>query len=140
MTDYKVEPEVAGGLGDDTEIDHSTRPITITKLHYEIEGWLGSELLETTPAFIASDRFVDTVTAAGLTGFVTDVAQVTLSPQAQEYLEASTLPHFQWFKITGRRGRDDFSVDEQGSMIATDRALEVMRPLLGQDVVIEEVG
>lgn len=35
-----IEPEVAGGLGENTVIDQSVHPPKIARLHYNFEGWL----------------------------------------------------------------------------------------------------
>ena len=47
-----IEPEVAGGLGDHTVMDRSVHPPIVSKLHYQMEGWLGDALLESFPVFI----------------------------------------------------------------------------------------
>ena len=38
---HVVEPEVAGALGDRTEMDSSIHPPIVKRLHYEFQGWLG---------------------------------------------------------------------------------------------------
>lgn len=44
---YKlIEPEVAGSLGKETELDSSVFPPHVKKLHYEFDGWLGDDILE----------------------------------------------------------------------------------------------
>ena len=40
MKYYVLEPEVAGGLGENSIVDHSVVPFQVTRLHYEFEGWL----------------------------------------------------------------------------------------------------
>lgn len=134
--EYLVEPEVAGGLGANSVVDTTTTPITVTTLHYAVDGWLGSELLESWPVWVATDHFVDTVSAAGLTGYTTAPAQVDLTPQGQDALAGRQLPHFMWFQVGGVRGDDDFSMCDAGLLVSA-RALEVIRPMLGEDVVIE---
>ena len=54
---YKyIEPEVAGGLGNETIIDKNYHPPIVKKLHYEFNGWLGDDILESFPCFIVSER------------------------------------------------------------------------------------
>lgn len=138
MTSYVVEPEVAGGLGDRTVVDNSTRPITVTRLHYEFEGWLGSELVTSHPVFLATDHFVRVMTDAGLTGFTTAPAEVTLSDVGRQFVDPAALPHFTWFQVTGRIGTDDFALDPTGDLVVSERALALVQPLLGQEVFVEE--
>lgn len=42
-----IEPEVAGGLGEETQMDSTVHPPLVKKLHLEFEGWLGDDILET---------------------------------------------------------------------------------------------
>ena len=56
MEYYLIEPEVAGGIGEHSVIDRSSGKMVVRKLHYEFDGWLGDELLESTPCFIVSER------------------------------------------------------------------------------------
>ncbi|WP_353649888.1 hypothetical protein ABLG96_02680 [Nakamurella sp. A5-74] len=141
MTDYLVYPEIAGGFGDNAELDTTSTPPTVTRLHYEIETWMGGELLRTYPVYVATDRFVEMVTANGLTGFATDTAEVTVSEQGREFMiekgKSTDIPHFQWFKVVGTRGRDDFSTVAGRDLVVSQRALDVIRPLLGPDHDIE---
>lgn len=51
---YQLDPEVAGGLGTNTEMSTDTRSPVVSRLHYEFEGWLGDALLTTFPCFIAT--------------------------------------------------------------------------------------
>ena len=59
---YFLEPEVSGGHGENTiygteeEIAIEGISKKVKYLHYEFEGWLGDDLLESTPAFIVSSR------------------------------------------------------------------------------------
>lgn len=138
MTSYVVEPEVAGGLGENSVLDHSTTPMTVTRVHYELEGWLGSQLITSHPVYLASDRFVEVMTGAGLTGFTTDTAEVTLTDIGAEFVDADTLPHFVWFKVTGRIGTDDFALDAKADLVVSERALALVQPLLGAEVFVEE--
>ena len=54
MKYYILEPEVAGGFGENTIMDPTSRPPRVTRFHYEFDGWLGDELLETVACFIAT--------------------------------------------------------------------------------------
>src|SRR6476660_8794270 len=64
-----LAPEVAGGWGERTVADTSTHPPRVTALHYQFDGWLGDELLESFPCYIVTRRLAHALTAAGLSGF-----------------------------------------------------------------------
>ena len=55
MAQYLIEPEVPGGLGDKTQGDFSKHPPVIEHLHFQFEGWLGDDLLESFPCFLVSN-------------------------------------------------------------------------------------
>jgi len=76
---YVIEPEVAGRLGGRTVLDTSVQPSVVSHLHYVIDGWLGSQRLESFQCFIASDSFVAAIRDAALTGFTIADAEVELS-------------------------------------------------------------
>ena len=64
---YIIEPEVAGGLGLNSNIDRTTFPPIVEKLHFVFEGWLGDPILESFPCFIVTDRLARKMEEAGLT-------------------------------------------------------------------------
>lgn len=67
-------------LGGRTVRDTSVHPPVVSHLHYVIDGWLGSQLLESFPCFIASDSFIASIRDADLT--IAD-AEVELSSEAR---------------------------------------------------------
>lgn len=49
-----IEPEVAGSLGKEKKLDNSVFPPHIKKLHYEFDGRLGDDILESFPCYIVT--------------------------------------------------------------------------------------
>jgi len=39
------------------------------------------------------------------------------------------LPRFAWLKVRGNAGQDDFGVARDGTLVVSDRALELLRKL-----------
>lgn len=128
MNYYLLEPEVAGELGDDTVMDTSVHPPVVTRLQYVVQDWLGDEILESTPCFIVTEHLAGLIEAAGLSGYRLADADVVLSEDAEELAgEAVELPKFQWLQLTGTPRSDDFGASDNGSLIASERALDVLR-------------
>lgn len=127
MTGFYVEPEVAGGLGPNTVMDRSTHPPVVHKLHYEFDGWLGDELLETFPAFIVTDNMRSRIEAAGLTGTDFAPVEVSLSETFRELHPGRELPPFHWLKLVGQAGHDDFGAAPDGRLIVSERALKLLQ-------------
>lgn len=124
---YQIEPEVAGGWGESTEADTSTHPPTVYFLHYEFQGWLGDELLESFPCFLVTQRVGQALQEAGLVGYRLEEVKVSVS---SEFLEAQgdlMLPEFHRLKITGRAGQADFGMSESLLLTVSEQALAVLR-------------
>ena len=128
MIDYHiVEPEVAGGLGVNTEVTRTPgQPIVIHTLHYQFNGWMGDELLESTPCYIVSEKMAEKLQQAQLSGFTLDEVETTKSEQFRELYTDRELPRFLWLKVDGSAGQDDFGVTLDLQLVVSDRALETL--------------
>ena len=121
-----LEPEVAGGLGPKTVLDPSVHPPLIKRLHYEFEGWLGDDLVESFPCFVVSERLARELQQSSLAGFVLDDVKVTTSPEFDELHPELRLPKFRWLRITGIAGRDDFGLGKDHRLVASEAAMGVL--------------
>lgn len=126
MAYHLLYPEVAGGFGAETDLDTSVHPPVVHELHYEVASWLGDDLLESFPIFIANPRLINAINDAGLTGATTRSALVTLLPGTEDVIDPAVLD-FEWLHVTGEPARDDLGVDEIGRLVVSDRAIEVLR-------------
>jgi hypothetical protein len=128
MTEYYVvEPEVAGGFGEHTEIDRSSGRMDVKKLHYQLDGWLGDELLESTPCFIVSEQLAQAIERGQLTGVGFDDVEVTISNQFRDLYPNRKLPKFIWLKVNGKPGQDDFGIAAGLRLIVSGRALDLLK-------------
>ena len=128
MTYYFVEPEVAGGWGPNTVATRQAgRPTLVTQLHYVFDGWLGDELLESTPCFIATETLARALSSAKLTGFLVGDVELTCSSQFVELHGDVGLPDFVWLKIDGRPGSDDFGIAGDMRLVVSQAALELLQ-------------
>lgn len=127
MKYYHIEPEVAGGFGAHTVIDRSSGKMVVRKLHYQFDGWLGDEILESTPCFIVSERLAREIDGAKLTGIKFDEVEVTTSDQFKELYPNRQIPKFVWLKIEGQAERDDFGMAPGLRLVVSERANEVLK-------------
>jgi hypothetical protein len=135
---YYIEPEVAGGLGDDTIIDASVHPPIVTKLEYQFEGWLGDEVLETFPCFIVTDAVAREITSLELTGFSLDSVKVSKSSSFEEMEFSMLLPSFFWLKVEGEAGISDFGIANDYRLVVSDRAKVALSKYQIQNADFEE--
>lgn len=127
MEYFVLQPEVAGGLGPKTVLDRSTHPPRVDDLHYLFEGWLGDELLETFPCFIATEALWKSLEGAGLSGVRAGPVRVSASEQYVEIYPERVLPPFVRLLVTGDPGRDDLGLKHPARLVVSRRALEVLR-------------
>ena len=124
---YKLEPEVAGGWGKDTIVDSSTTPRTIRELHYEFDGWLGDDIVESTPAFIVTAGLGKSIDESGLSGATLGPVKITVSSQFLELPPGRTLPDFKWLRLSGDPGVDDMALSPDLFLVVSDRALRILK-------------
>lgn len=128
MNYFVVEPEVAGGWGDNTVFTLTPgQPVVVHKLHYQLDGWLGDELLESTPCFIVTERLAHEIERAGLTGVTFDEVEVTTSDEFKDLYPHLQLPKFVWLKVHGQPAKDDFGIAPGLLLAVSERALELLK-------------
>jgi hypothetical protein len=129
MKYFYIQPEVAGGLGENTVMDRSVHPPIVSKLHYEFDGWGGDVLLRSFPCLIVTEDAKKKLQSVGLTGMRFDKVEVTISELFQELFPDRQLPKFVWLKVDGRPGQNDFGFVQNARLVISERALEVLKGL-----------
>jgi len=109
MQYFKIRPNVAGGIGENTVLDRSVHPPIVSKLHYVV-GFSGA-------------TFAD--------------AEVTISEECQEDQPELELPPFVWLKVNGKAGRDDFGIAIPFRLVISKRILDFLESLGIPFAVIE---
>ena len=124
---FYLEPEVAGGIGPNSELHREDGRLVVTRLNYEFDGWLGDALLETTPCFIVTDEARHAIEGAALTGITFSDVEVTRSAVFTDLYGDKVLPHFWWLVVVGQPGTDDFGLDNDLRLVASEQALVALR-------------
>lgn len=96
---FYFEPEVAGGLGAETMMDLSFHPPVVKRLHYEFDGWLGSEVLEAFPCYIITDNVAGIFAASELQGFSMEEVIISVSQEYRDWYGNRPLPEFLWMGV-----------------------------------------
>lgn len=135
---FYIEPEVSGGFGDNAVIDTSIHPPKVSKLHYQFDGWLGDDLLETFPCHIVSESLAKKIESAELNGYKFDDVEISKSEQFEELYPGKELPKFYWLKVTGVAGKDDFGIAEDYRLTVSEKALEVLKKGKIDEADVEE--
>lgn len=137
---YLLEPEVAGELGPETEMDSSVHPPVVSRLQYEVHGWLGDDIVESFPCFVVTKRLGDLLTEAELTGFKLGSVDVVVSDETEDLADSTAVvPEFLWLQVDENQS-GDFGLDESGRLVVSERALDIMREVNLDNCDIEEVA
>lgn len=127
MKFYRLEPEVAGGIGPDTMMDRSVSPPRVERLHYVFDGWLGDELLTSFPCFIVTERLANEIEGMKTSGVRFADVKITQSLQFEELHPGKTLPEFKWLQVFGTPGHDDFGISRDRRLIVSERVLNTLK-------------
>lgn len=127
MKFYYLEPEVAGGLGDDTVIDRRVSPPRVEQLHYEFDGWSGDELLESFPCFIVTERLANEIRRLNSSGVQFADVKITQSSEFEELHPGQSLPEFEWLQVFGTAGQDDFGISSNGRLVVSEGILNTFK-------------
>lgn len=143
---FLLEPEVAGGLGEQTVITNfdvlkrgNTKIPNITKLEYIFDDWLGDDLIESTPCFIVTEDLASKIKSSDLTGYSFEDVLISKSDLFRQiHKDDIALPNFFWLKLQGSTKLDenwkvkewsgqDFCSDERGRLIVTEKCLKTLK-------------
>src|SRR5690349_15029857 len=129
MTEHVLRPEVAGGWGPDTQADTTLHPPVVHRLHYEFQGWLGDDIVESFPCFLVTRRLAEAIEREALTGAEFAQVKVTKDPQFVRFYPqvADSLPDWLWLKPAGEPHVSDFWLLPNANLVVSGRALGVMR-------------
>ncbi|GIP63055.1 hypothetical protein J32TS6_16100 [Virgibacillus pantothenticus] len=150
---YFLEPEVAGGHGEKTvygtkkDIEMEGISGKVKFLHYEIEGWLGDDLLEATPAFIISGRVENELRKSKFKDYKVEECLVTTSNEFKELYQNKKIPSFCRFIPLGtieviednftKWSGHHFCLSSKGELVVTKEALDFLQKFSMENCDIE---
>lgn len=124
MKYFYLEPEVAGELGEHSLIDTSVHPPHVFYLHYEFDGWLGDDLLQSFPCYIITERLKTAFDEVSPSGCIFAFAEVSKSEIFNELYPNRELPEFFWLQVIGRAGKDDFGLSKDCRLVVSNKILQ----------------
>lgn len=127
MRHYVLGPEVAGGFGCNTELDTTCHPPKVKRLHYAFEGWLGDCLVESFPCFVATESVIADLRTAGITGIEDNDVEISTTDDFRELYPNREIGRWRWLRPVGVPGHDDIAATKSARMVASERALRILR-------------
>lgn len=155
---FLLHPEVAGGWGPRTvvanrrEIESGEAHVpVVTRCEYQFEGWLGDELLEAFPCFIATKSLAEDLERANLRGVGFDEVIISVSDTFKELYPRRKLPPFRRLipkgtvELTSQRkirnwSLDDLCLAQRAELLVSERALAILKKHKLDNCEVEEVS
>jgi hypothetical protein len=137
MKYFYLEPEVSGGLGDDTVMDTDVHPPVVSRLNYEFDGWLGDVIVTSFPCYLVTEDAKEKILENGFSGATFDQVEVTTSELFEEMQPDLKLPPFVWLKVDGKAGHDDFGLAKDHRLVVSESVLDVLRPMGIANALVE---
>jgi len=137
---YRLEPQVAGELGPDTDLDTSTHPPKVKRLEFVLDQPESDELVTSFPVFLVSAQLGSRIKKARLDGFKLAKASVGPSDNYRELYGKAKHRDYRWLQVTGSAGRSDFWLDESFNLCVSDRAMTILEAAVLSDCHIEQVS
>lgn len=140
---FVTEPEVAGEIGErtvfenyDAIVSSGARPI-VAYLHFVFMGWLGDDIIETTPCFLVSERLKNAIEQSDLSGYEFQDAEISISEEFEELYPKTQLPQFYRLipqgsiNVIGESYADwsgmDFCITEKAYLVLSEKAVNLIK-------------
>jgi hypothetical protein len=140
---YMLEPEVDGEIGENTVYDNfddvryrDAKP-EISKLHFIFSGWLGDDIIESTPCFIVTDKLKTEIEKSELIGYEFQDVEISLSDEFIEIYPNRDIPQFKRLipkgNVVVKGGSyvtwtgEDFNFSDKSYLVVSERALNILK-------------
>lgn len=140
---FMLEPEVAGEIGSNTvydnydEVRYNRAYPKISYLHFVFLGWLGDDILESTPCFVITEKLMDKIKESKLSGCKFEKIEISLSDEFNEMYPNRQMPNFVRLIPTGNVHiednsynnwtGEDFNVSDKLYLVVSEKALDIIR-------------
>ena len=139
MNYYIIEPEVAGEIGENTIYEYGESrqekengPI-IKHLHFVFDGWLGDDIIETSPCFLVSERLKLLIEKNMLSGCVFQNVEISYSDLFKELYPDRCMPIFYRLvptcsicinegKYNSNINMKDFMISQKNYLVISEKA------------------
>lgn len=146
MKYYVIYPEVAGELGEKSEIIYESGKIKdVVSLEYVFTGWQGDEILTTHPCFIITENMKNSIIMAKLKGAKIENIKIAFSEEFIELYGKIDVPNFFRIKPTDLYEKNidnldnDFYYNRYKDLVISEKALEVIKKHKIDMCLIEEI-
>lgn len=124
---FVLSPIIPGTIADGTEFDRSDFRTKTEKLHFEFDNVPDDDFIcGGGDVFLAAPSLAEAFARAGLTGFSIAEATLSVGGNFMAVEGHSSVPSYQWLKIEGVPGRDDFGIFDGFTIVVSKRVVDVL--------------
>lgn len=127
MNYHILNPEVAGAFGPHTTMNSTVHPPSVKHLHFELDAWLGDDLIQSFPCYLVTTTLKSKLEAMRPSGISFAAAEVSVSADFAELQPGVKVPVLVWIKIQGVPGNDDFGLTKDARLVVSNQVLEEMQ-------------
>lgn len=131
MKYFELNTQAAGSFGESVEFagPRQERPPKVTRMAYDFELWPEDAISGWMSHYVITKELSEALQSAtpALTGFSIGEVEITTESQFDELYGDRELPDFVWLKVEGTAGKDDFGLSANNSMVASERALGIIK-------------
>jgi hypothetical protein len=134
MRFFAISPEAAGQLGNScVHGDITERPVQIIEADFEFQFYPHDDLLDGFYTYACAQSLAEALIKSDLNGFTLAPLRVSFEERFHQWAElhkGEELPEYQWLKVTGRAGIDDFGLIHgpvNMPFIVSERALRLLK-------------
>jgi hypothetical protein len=135
---YRLDPQVAGELGERTVMDASTHPPIVPHVDYVLDYPDADDLIQSFPVFLVSEGLAQRMTRARLTGPAFEDVTVRPSKEYRETYGRAKHRRYRRLIITGTG--DDCWLDNDHQLCVSDRMMRLLEDADIGGCDIEQIG
>ena len=129
MTYFNIKPEVPAGFGEKTVFNDSIGQEDVSKVHLVFDGWLGDDLLTTSPIFYVTEKLAIALKGEKFSGLLKiESIEFNKSENFEEFYPDRVLPNFFVLRINGVPLKDDIGIaTEESGLMISDSVYEFLK-------------
>lgn len=135
----RLDPQVAGELGDGTVLDSSTHPPMVSQVDYVLDQPDADDFIQSFPVFLVAVELGSRLEQAGLTGF--NLLDLAVRPSDNYLAVYGDVPHPQylWMQVTGAPEQADCWLDTSFQICVSDRMMTIIEAAALSDCLVEAI-
>ena len=110
----------------------------VHELEYEFSGWAGNDIVRTFPCYVVTQRLREAIEGSGLCGVSFHDVKISTTPGFKQLHPTLQLPTFDWMKVSGIAGSDDFGMAANHRLVVSPEAQSLLTGFNLSEAIFED--